>query len=291
MSPLVIFTDDPGWHGEQLQQALQSYQQTVRFVSLNDCMLDLGNETATVRIPGIHGLPKQAMVRGIAGGTLQQVIARLDCLHALELLGVRVMNTGRAIERTVDKAMTSLLLRQAGVPTPATWVLESRQQAHDWITQQWQQGHQLVIKPLFGSQGTGVRKLQAGDVMPLPGDLHVDGLFYLQRFIQSGVDTSHDYRVFVIGQRAVAAMTRHGQAWINNVALGASVSACHDEQVMALAVDAARALNVDYCGVDIIRDLDGRLYVLEINGVPAWKGLQSVSRVDIAGQLAQMLLA
>ncbi len=50
---------------------------------------------------------------------------RLGVLHALREFGVPVYNDARAIERSVDKSMTSLLLHRHGVPTPATWATES----------------------------------------------------------------------------------------------------------------------------------------------------------------------
>ena len=103
----------------------------VSFASLRDCRFDLDREGSDpvnpgVVIPGLEGrLPDGVFVRGVPGGTLEQVVLRLDFLHALKLLGVPVYNDGRAIERTVDKAMTSFVLARAGIPTPATWVTES----------------------------------------------------------------------------------------------------------------------------------------------------------------------
>jgi glutathione synthase/RimK-type ligase-like ATP-grasp enzyme len=44
---------------------------------------------------------------------------------------------------------------------------------------------------------------------------------------------------------------------------------------------------MDYAGVDLMRDRDGAPVVIEINGIPAWRGLQSVTEVDIAARLAQ----
>lgn len=57
-----------------------------------------------------------------------------------------------------------------------------------------------------------------------------------------------------------------------------------------MAVAAARALGMDYAGVDLMRDADGRACVIEVNGVPAWQGLQRVTELDIAGALAEDLI-
>ena len=58
------------------------------------------------------------MVRSMSGGTFEAVTLRLGMLHALRELGVPVWNDARAIERCVDKSMTSFLLARAGIPTP-----------------------------------------------------------------------------------------------------------------------------------------------------------------------------
>jgi glutathione synthase/RimK-type ligase-like ATP-grasp enzyme len=56
-------------------------------------------------------------------------------------------------------------------------------------------------------------------------------------------------------------------------------------------VQAAKALDIDYCGVDIIRDKDGQLWVIEVNSIPAWRGLQSVTHVNIAQTLVDDLIS
>jgi RimK family alpha-L-glutamate ligase len=286
MNKIPVFTDDPGWHGKRLQEAFAVRGYQAVFISLKDCFFDLAAGLKGVVIPGFDQLPKFAFVRGVPGGTLQQVITRLDVLHALEMLGVKVYNTGRAVERTVDKAMTSFLLHHHGVSTPDTWVCESRHEAEKIVSQENSRGIGLVIKPLFGSQGNGVRLIKPGDKLPVPMQQHVDGLYYLQRYVDSGEGQWHDHRVFVIQGKAVAAMVRHGASWVNNVALGGRCEALPlSGELIALAEAASKAVDIDYCGVDIIRGQDGKAYVLEVNSIPAWKGLQGVVDIDIAQAL------
>ncbi|MGB4812037.1 MAG: RimK family alpha-L-glutamate ligase [Methylophilaceae bacterium] len=282
---IPIFTDEVssfgGWHGHQLSQAFAKQQVEAVFVSLKDCVLDFSGNKPAVDIPHFDGLPKAAFVRGIAGGSLQQVTTRLNVLHILNKLGVQIYNDGKAIERTVDKGMTSFLLLQAGISTPKTWVCESRQMAHQIINQR----PQLVIKPLFGSQGLGVRlvdKLKS----PLPMDTFVDGVYYLQAFIRA----KHDYRVFLVNHQPVSAMRRMGEGWLHNVAQGAKCEFSKDSDVLDIAVRASKALDIAYCGVDVIRDENDQLLVLEVNSIPAWRGLQKVSELNIAQTLADDFL-
>lgn len=253
-------------------------------------MIDLSQQTPVIRIPQFDMLPSAAFVRGIAGGTLQQVITRLNVLHMLSRQGVRIYNQPQAIERTVDKAMTSFLLRTHGVATPPTWTCESRAQITAIREQAMNNQRQLVLKPLFGSQGQGVRKLLHDEPLPVPMQQYVDGVYYLQQFIQTA-GQPHDYRVFVVGGQVTAAMKRIGEGWVNNVASGGRCEAVQpDAQMAALAICAAKAVEIDYCGVDIIQAVNGDYYVLEVNSIPAWRGLQSVTEMNIAEVLVDDLL-
>ena len=289
----VIFTDEVaqsgGWHGAQLSQAFQARGVETVLVSLQDCVIDLSGSQAKIHIPNLTGNPHGVFVRGIVGGTLQQITTRLNVLHILKMQGVTVYNDGRAIERTVDKAMTSFLLSRANIASPPTWVCESRLQAHQIIVEQLPKT-KLVIKPLFGSQGRGIRLLEHSFKLPLPMDEFVDGVFYLQQFIESS-DKNHDFRVMVVNNKAVAAMRRTGNGWLNNVAQGAQCEEICDIDILHLAEQAAKALEIDYCGIDIIRDTNGKLWVLEVNSIPAWSGLQSVIKININQILVDHILS
>ncbi len=287
---VVIFTDDPGWHGARLREAFTERSVETAFVSLRDCRFELAGNGAGIAVPGFDGrLPDAAFVRGVPGGSLEQVVLRLDILHALKDVGVPVYNDGRAIERTVDKAMTSFVLARAGLPTPSTWVTESEAEARSIVVREASEGREVVVKPLFGSQGAGLKRVAI--VAELPPAQDYDGVYYLQRYVEPGASGWHDWRVFVIDGGAAVAMIRRGTSWINNVAQGATCEAAElPDDLRELAERACRALHIDYAGVDLIRDRGGRAQVVEVNGIPAWKGLQSVSRVNIAQRLVDDLL-
>ncbi len=288
----VIFTDEPGWHGARLRAAFGARGYASRFVSLRRCGFDLEGSPCGVLVPGFEqALPDAAFVRGVPGGTLEEIVLHLDVLHALAELGVPVYNDGRAIERTVDKCMTSFLLRRAAIPTPATWVHSDAASARARVAREVAAGHRVVLKPLFGSQGAGLARLGPGDALPEPQACQ--GVYYLQRFVESGVEgRAQDWRVFVIGGRAVAAMRREATGWISNVAQGGR---CHpvelDERLRKLSEAAARALQMRYAGIDLLADTDGRLWVVEVNGVPAWRGLQRVCDLPLTELLIDDLLA
>lgn len=289
---VLIATDETGWHTRQLQQALKARGWESRCVDLEDCRFDSTAAWHGLVLPGFGTtLPDAVLVRGIAGGSFEQVTKRLSLLHALQALGLPVYNEPRAIERSVDKAMTGWLLQQAGVPTPPAWAMESPAQAQRLVMRESAAGRALVLKPLFGSQGKGLQKLGwvDGAHVPLPALEGTYGqLAYLQRCVP---DAAHDWRVLVIGGRAVAAMRRSGAGWVHNVAQGARCEAAELTPALArIAEHATAALGLDYAGIDLIPTPDGSSQVLEVNGVAAWHGLQKVTCFNIADALVADLI-
>jgi alpha-L-glutamate ligases, RimK family len=288
---IALITDERGWHSARLEDAFATYGFESTCVSLSDCYLELSAEKCGVFLPGFEDhLPAAVFVRGIAAGTLEQIVLRLDVLHALKALDVLVYNDARAIERTVDKAMTSFLLRCAQIPTPPTWVCESTERARHLIQQETARGRRLVMKPLFGSQGSGLRLIDRLDALPELEEY--GGVYYLQSFIERGAEDWYDWRVLVVEGHARTAMRRHNHHWVTNCAKGARCEPVTvSGELGTLAEAASRVVGADYAGVDLMCDQAGRLLVVEINSIPAWRGLQSVSCLDVAGCLAAHLVS
>lgn len=291
MGRIAIFTDEPGWHGKQLKLAFAKLGYSSHYVSLTECSLRIESGHLPVAIPGFEReLPDAVFVRGVPGGSLEEVVLYLDILHALKAMGVPVYNDGHAIERSVDKGMTSFLLHHAGLPTPLTWVLRNRAEALSFAENELKKGYMLISKPLFGSQGEGICRLEK--ISDLFGLADTHGVYYLQRFVHCYGDGFSDKRVFVINGQVVAVMRRRGKSWLNNVAQGAACEKINLEpEIAELAIQATALLRMDYAGVDIIRDRAGHYLVLEVNSIPAWKGLESVCDVNIAALLANDLIS
>jgi glutathione synthase/RimK-type ligase-like ATP-grasp enzyme len=86
-------------------------------------------------------------------------------------------------------------------------------------------------------------------------------------------------------------MDRSAPGHCANVARGGRGSAAPiDDAAARMALDAVRCLDMDYAGVDLVEDGDGRWWLIEVNSIPAWRGLQAATGVDIAGLLADALL-
>jgi len=228
------------------------------------------------------------IVRAIPAGSLEQVIFRVDALHRLARLGVRVVNSPRCVERTVDKYFTSTLLEDAGLPTPRTRVCE---RLDDALAAFEALGGDVVVKPLFGSEGRGIVRVSDPDLAYRTcRALEVTrSVFYLQEFVPHG---GRDIRAFVVGGRLVAAMTRRAAGWKTNVSQGARTESLVLSGVLErLSVQAAALLEADYAGIDLLCADDGRVLVIEVNGIPGWRGLQQTTDIDVAGAIVDHTIA
>jgi RimK family alpha-L-glutamate ligase len=209
----------------------------------------------------------------------------VDALHRLEDRGVRVMNSPRAIERTVDKFWTSAILEQCGIPTPETIVCDTLEEA----TAAFRALGDVIVKPLFGSMGLGMVRVDNEEMAfrVFRTIEQIRGVYYLQRTIDHG---GVDIRAFVVRGRVLGAIERRSDGWRTNLARGGSARAIVlPDQLGALAIRAAAAMGADYAGVDLLTATDGTVYVLEVNGIPGWKGLQEATGADVAGALMDSL--
>jgi tetrahydromethanopterin:alpha-L-glutamate ligase len=286
---VVIFVEEGGgdWHARRLKAAMEARGARVVTTTLRACAFDTALPSG-IDIPCFGGtLPNGVFVRAVSKGSLEAITLRLGILHALGAMGVRVWNEARVIERCVDKSTATFLFQKAGLPVPPTRTAEGRDKAIDHIADRLP----IVSKPLFGSQGNGVRRVDRTD--ELPSEEETGGVYYLQRYLRKPDQRDYsDWRVFVSGGRILGSMARRGASWITNVHQGGQPEAVElEEEARAMALAAVRAVGADYAGVDLIRDTDDRLMLLEINSNPAWKGLQSICKEDIAEALAEDFLS
>ncbi|HYA80026.1 MAG TPA: RimK family alpha-L-glutamate ligase [Methylocystis sp.] len=287
---VAVFTDKIDWHVEKLCHALMQLGAKPIPARLADCKIDTIRENG-LALPGFHALPDLVLVRAIGDGSLEAITMRLGVLHALEALGVPVVNGARCIERCTDKSMASFLLARAGLSTPATFVAQNFAQAQDIARRECVSGP-LVLKPLFGAQGWGLRLIRSP--AQLPSLEEARGVYYLQRFVAPlpGARGYADMRILVSAGAIVGAMRRTSPQWITNVRQGARpVGVSPRPQESDAALRAAEALGARCAGVDLIAGPDGAPQVLEVNSMAGWSGLQRVTDFSIAERLAADALA
>ncbi|MBK8987537.1 MAG: hypothetical protein IPM39_15920 [Chloroflexi bacterium] len=143
-----------------------------------------------------------------------------------------------------------------------------------------------------GTQGKGVilaRNLATAEaVMKTIQQANREAL--IQEFIAESA--GKDLRLIIVGNRCVAAMERRasgeGEFRANLHLGGTAVSISPDKEMVKLAVAAAQAHRLKVAGVDILLARRGPL-VLEINSSPGLQGIETVTGVDVAGEIVSYL--
>lgn len=185
---------------------------------------------------------------------------------------IPTINSYEAFALTEDKFQTNFLLKNNGVNTPE-YKLCHRDDTHELkkIIKKWDK---MVYKPTDGWGGVGLTKIENEDTldMLLPFLNQMDlRFFYVEKFIDYD---KTDYRIDIVDGEFVACYGRKagGSDWRTNVTSGGSVFLREpNDEVVELALKAAKVCNIDIAGVDIIYDREKEQYVvLEVNGIPAF---------------------
>jgi len=283
---VVALVSGFGWHIEDLKRAAADLR--VEFIAIEFTSLkgfvgisSRSIEAANLDLTTIDGL----LVRMMPPGGLEPVVFRMDALQRLAIEGVPILNPPRAVEISVDKYLSLAMIHHAGLPVPETFAGESSDDALEAFKLL---GEDVVVKPLFGSEGRGLVRVSDFETARrvFVALERIGSVLYVQRAVRH---PGFDYRAFVLGGRVIAAMKRHGPPgdWRTNVALGAHPEAVTlDPKREQMALAAARAVGAEMAGVDLLDDLDrGEPLVIEVNAVPGWKALSRVTGIDIAAAI------
>ena len=280
---VAILSSGGGWHVDALTRACVARGHTARLLPI---------QALEARIGGAPGLAAGGealdacdaiLVRIIPRGSLEQIIFRVDALHWLEDRGIAVVNPAVAIERTVDKFYTSALLEQAGLRTPRTVVAERL----DAAMAAFEEMRDVIVKPLFGSNGRGMVRVSDEEIAyRVFRALELErAVFYVQQALPH---EGRDVRAFVVGRRVVAAAWRSADGWRTNIARGARAEAAElPPGWIEMSLAAARAVGAEYAGVDLLPATSGEVFVLEVNGIPGWRGVQATTELDIADAIVR----
>ncbi len=225
------------------------------------------------------------IVRTMPPGSLEQVVFRMDLLHRATARGVRVVNPPAALEACVDKYLATAKLAAAGLPVPPTVACQTADAAMEAFHAL---GGDVVVKPLFGSEGRGM--VRVGDAELAWRTFRTlertQCVLYVQQFVRH---PGWDLRLFVIAGRVVASMRRRADGgWRTNIAQGGrseahSATSAEEE----LALKAAAAVGCPVAGVDLLPTPEGSYVVPEVNAVPGWRALAPTCGVDIAAAVVR----
>jgi ribosomal protein S6--L-glutamate ligase len=281
---IYVLADSESWHYRDLLRAAGK-EHVIESLPF-ECLSAVVGGSSKILPAAAPKASDCVYARAMPAGSLQQVVFRMDVLLEWERAGVKIINSPRAIETSVDKYLALTKLAAAGVPVPRTTVAQSVQMAleqFDWL------GGTTVLKPLFGSMGRGLMKIlnakEANDIFnELCGDGHV---IYQQAYIDHG---GEDLRLLVIGDEVLAMKRSNSQHWITNISNG-GVGSPHIATAAEskIALQAAQAVGARIAGIDLLYDSHGKPYVIEVNSAPSWKATGEVLGIDIAKRVLDEL--
>ncbi len=273
---LAILSRGDGWHVQDLLRAARECSHTADAVDFR-------------RLSATHDSPLSsfdaAIIRTMPAGSLEQVVFRMDLLHAFAASGRPILNSPRAVETCVDKYLTNVRLANAGLPVPPTVVC---QLADDALAAFDALGGDVVVKPLFGAEGRGMVRVTDRELAwrTFHAIEQTRGVLYVQQFLRH---PGWDVRVFVLHGKAIAAMKRTGRGdWRTNVAQGGTAERYELSAIETdLAVKAAAATGAVVAGVDLLINERHEWFVIEVNAVPGWKALAPTCGVDVAAAVVR----
>jgi RimK family alpha-L-glutamate ligase len=216
-------------------------------------------------------------------------VNRIGILSALSEMGVEVVNSVSSVLMMRNKAETIRELISSGLNVPRTLVTESIDNAAEFILE----NKPCVLKPVLGFGGFGVHLVESqfdldhiSDYLKFYNQMFGKGAFLLQEYI---VNDGYDIRAFVLDGEVIASMKRMSMyGFVTNIHAGGRPQP-NDIDVTDIAIKAADSVKGRLVGVDILPDIEGKLWLLEVNATPGWAGLQKVTDFDIADTIAGTL--
>lgn len=201
-----------------------------------------------------------------------------------EHAGVPVLNSSRVINLCGDKLLTTLALREHGIPTPRALVGLVPEAALDALDAF---GYPAVVKPLTGSWGRLGARLrdheQAESILEhraaFPGPQHQ--ITYVQEYIDK---PGRDIKAYVFGGEVYGAIYKISDHWRTNTARGGRTAPCPvTDDLAKLLRNAAAAIGEGVLGIDVIERPDGSMVVNEVNHTPEFHGAIEVLGTDLVG--------
>jgi ribosomal protein S6--L-glutamate ligase len=278
---IALLSAGDGWHVRDLRRAAAELGHDAEAVDFRRVNAGVAAEAGS--LAGFEGV----LVRTMPPGSLEQVVFRMDVLHRLEARGVAVLNPPKAVETCVDKYLATAKLEAAGLPVPPTIACQHADAALEAFEQL---GGDVVVKPLFGSEGRGMVRVSDPDVAwrTFRTLERLQAVLYLQKSI---AHPGWDLRVFVMGGKVIAAMRRYANGgWRTNVAQGGRAEYVRvTEAEEKIAVRAATVVGAHVAGIDLLPGPASQLYVIEVNAVPGWRALAPVAGIDVASAIVRFL--
>jgi ribosomal protein S6--L-glutamate ligase len=273
---LAVLSSPNAWHFRDLVRAGRETGHQVHAIAFEELTGSAGfSPDATEEM---FAKFDAVLVRNMPAGSLQQIVFRMDALGQLAAQGKPVFNSPKSIEAAIDKYLTLRLLENESIPVPQTFVSQDIETA---VEQFKKLSNDVVVKPIFGSMGRGIHRLDAlANAQAYFADAIKTGqVIYQQEFIPH---PGFDIRLLVINQEVFGMKRSNPNDWVTNISKGGTPEAyAPTELETQIALRASTAIGATFVGIDIVHCPRRGPIVIEANGVPGWRGISRVISTDI----------
>ena len=273
---------------KRLKEAAEERGHDLDILNTTRCTVHIASHRPEVYYEGKPAIGYDAVIPRIGASITQY---GLSILRQFEMRGCWPLNESVAIGRSRDKLRSMQILAKHGLGLPLTAYANDPKQAEEIIKAV--NGPPVVIKLLEGTQGIGVVLAEtmssAKSVIEAFRGANVNIL--VQEFIKEAGGT--DIRAFVVGGKVVATMKRTGAPddFRSNLHRGGSAELVKITPAeRATAVNAAKRMGLNVCGVDMLRSNHGPV-IMEVNSSPGLEGIENATGKDIAGLIIDYIAA
>ncbi len=278
---IAILSRNPNLYStRRLVEAGKERGHDIEVIDTMHCYMDITSARPSVRYKGKR-LPYFDAVIPRIGASVS--FYGTSVVRQFEMTGTYSLNESVAISRSRDKLRSLQLLSRKGIGMPRTGFAHHPDRIDDLIKNVG--GAPVVIKLLEGTQGIGVvlADTQKAAESIIEAFMGLNASILVQEFIKEAGGS--DIRCFVVGGKVVAAMKRQAPPgeFRSNLHRGGQASLVRlSPTERKTAVDAAKTMGLNCCGVDILRSNHGPV-VMEVNSSPGLEGIESATKKDVAG--------
>ncbi|EGR2795122.1 ribosomal protein S6 modification protein [Vibrio navarrensis] len=270
----------------RLKQAGEARGHQVDVIDTLHCYMDITSNNPKIRYKG-EELPEYDAVIPRIGASV--TFYGTAVVRQFEMMGTFCINESVAISRSRDKLRSLQLLSRKGIGLPRTGFAHHPDNIQDVIKNVG--GAPLVIKLLEGTQGIGVVLAETSKAAEsvIEAFMGLKANIMVQEFIEEAKGA--DIRCFVVGNKVIAAMKRQAKEgeFRSNLHRGGTAQLIRlNKEERATAINAAKAMGLNLCGVDILQSKNGPV-VMEVNSSPGLEGIEKATQKDIAGMIYEFI--
>lgn len=270
----------------RLKRAGEARGHQVDVIDTLHCDIDIASNNPKIRYMG-EELPQYDAVIPRIGASI--TFYGTAVVRQFEMMGTFCINESVAISRSRDKLRSLQLLSRKGIGLPKTGFASRPDKIQDLIKNVG--GAPLVIKLLEGTQGIGVVLAETNKAAEsvIEAFMGLKANILVQEFIEEA--NGADIRCFVVGNKVIAAMKRQageGEFRSNLHRGGTAQLVKLTKEERATAINAAKIMGLNLCGVDILQSKNGPV-VMEVNSSPGLEGIEKATGKDVADMIFEFI--